>query len=67
MTRVAGRRDETSPYEIGQRTLAIDGRQPRDRATTARDQHLGTLLDALEMLAEAIVKVTDAYRVLMAK
>ena len=65
-TRAAGRRDEAPPYKIGQGTLAVDGRQPRDRTATARDQHLGTLRDAPEMLAQAIVKLADAYRVLLA-
>ena len=40
--------------------LAIDRREPGDRPTTASDDDLGTLLDALEMLAQAVVKRSDS-------
>jgi hypothetical protein len=64
--RMCRRGDETAPYEVGEWILAIDGRQPRDRLTAARDHDLGAPLDALEVLAQPIMKLTDSHLVAVA-
>ncbi len=56
--RACRRSDETSSDEVAQWVLIVDGRQPCDRLAAARDHDLGALLDAPEMLAQAIVKIT---------
>jgi hypothetical protein len=63
-TRSFRRRDQTASYQILQRILAIDGRQPADRPAPPCDNHLGALLDPLQMLAQAIVKLPDPHLVL---
>jgi hypothetical protein len=50
--------DETSPEEILERIRTIDCREPSDRPAATGDHDLGALLDALEMLAQPVVKLT---------
>jgi hypothetical protein len=52
------RSDEASPDQVLERVLAVDSRKPRDRLTAARDHDFGAPLDAVEMLAQPVVKLT---------
>ncbi len=49
--------DEPSPDELGERTFAVNRRQSRDGRAAARHEDLAALLDAVEMLAQAIMKL----------
>jgi hypothetical protein len=60
----ARRRDETTPHEIVNWILPVDGRQAGDRLAAARDNNLGTPLNASEMFAQPVVKLPDAHLVL---
>ena len=51
--------DETAADEIRQRVLAIDCAQPRNRPAATGHRDVGAGLDALEVLAESIVEITD--------
>ena len=55
-----GQAHQTAPDEIRQRVIATDGGQPRDPPAATRDNDLNTLLDAIEVLAQAIVQRTNA-------
>lgn len=55
-----GQAHQTAPYEIRQRVIATDGRQPGDPPAATRHDDLDTLLDAVEMLAQAIVQRANA-------
>lgn len=59
-TRSGGRRDQTASRELLERVLAGDAGEPRDRSAASRDHDVGTVLDAIEMLAEAIVEIPHA-------
>jgi hypothetical protein len=59
LARFVGRRDETSPDQLVQRILSVDGGEPGDWRAAPRDHDLGTLLDSLEMLAQPIVKLPN--------
>jgi hypothetical protein len=61
-----GWRDEATPDQVLQRILAVDRRQARDPATAPGDDHLAAPLNALEMLAQPIVKLADPYLVSIA-
>lgn len=58
--RLLGQAHQTTPYEIRQRVLATDRGQPRNSLAPARHNDLDTLLDAIEVLAQAIVQRTNA-------
>jgi len=58
--------DEASPEEILKRIRTIDGREPRGRLAATRDHDLGATLDALKVLAQPVVKLTDPDLVSMA-
>ncbi len=57
--------DKPSPDQARERILVVDGRKPCDRLPTACDHDLGTLLDALEMLAQSIMKLPHPYLILL--
>jgi hypothetical protein len=52
--------DEAAPDELIQRVLRVNGREPGDRPSATRDEDLRALLDTIQILAEAVVKLTDA-------
>ena len=64
--RTCRRSNETAPDEVLERILTIDRRQPRDRLAATRDHDLGAPLNALEVLAQPIVELTDPYFVALA-
>jgi hypothetical protein len=64
--RTRRRRDETAPNEVLHRILVIDRRQSRDRASAAGDDHLASLLDTLEVLAQSVVELAHAHLVSIA-
>ena len=41
--------------------MAVDGRQPGDRPAAARDDDLAALPNPLQMLTQAIVKLSDTH------
>lgn len=62
--RAAGARrrsDKAASDQILEWILAVERRQPRDRVATAGNRDLGALLNALEMLAQPIVKLTHPH------
>jgi hypothetical protein len=59
--RTRRRSDEPAPDEVLEWILAIDGREPRDRLAATRHHDLGAPLNALEMLAQPIVKLTYSH------
>jgi hypothetical protein len=50
---------QPAPDQILQRVIVVYGGQSRDRLAAARDEHLSTPLDALQMLAETVVQISD--------
>jgi hypothetical protein len=63
--RTAGQRDEPAADEVLQRIVPVDTGEPGDRPSPPGDEDLGALLDALEMLAETVVKLPHADLVLI--
>jgi hypothetical protein len=55
-----GQAHQTASHELGQRVIAADRRQSRDAPASAGHDDLDTLLDAIEVLAQAIVQIADA-------
>jgi len=55
-----GQAHQTASHELGQYLIAADRRQPRDASASTGHDDLDTLLDAIEVLAQAIVQGADA-------
>jgi len=53
--------DETTGAEICQRVDLIDWHQARDATATHRHDDLGAVPDVLDVAAQAIVQLADAY------
>jgi hypothetical protein len=51
------RADESAAYEVHQRIVEIDGGKPCYRGAAAGHDHLRALQDAVEVLAQSIVKI----------
>jgi hypothetical protein len=55
-----GHAHQTAPHELRQWLIATDRRQSRNAPAATRHNDLDTLLDAIEVLAQAIVQSANA-------